>query len=339
MWIHPAAACRSGRHAVPRRSSPSPGGPPAAPVAGAGPRRGPATASCSGDGAASSPFRPRLRARRLSDPTRCPANPARSARCPQGSCWSMASTAGGGGYYVLNAATGKIFPYRLTPSPTGSPRGPCRTPAAFGISPTAVAIALTADGGGYWVLEVGGSGLGSVQGFGDAASLRRLRRRRMSSTTVRRWGIVGSLDGKGYLIVDSDGGVFAFGDAVFEGSAGGRHLNAPVVAVARSDQRYGLLAGCRRRRGVRLRRCGLRGIDGRGPAAGARRRHHRPSAPVPGTGWRRRTAGVFASSAAAPFLGSMGGRLARPTSRCHRDLVGPSRSARGGAIAGPPTVP
>jgi hypothetical protein len=33
-------------------------------------------------------------------------------------------------------------------------------------------------------------------------------------------------------MVGSDGGVFAFGDARFRGSMGGRHLNQPVVGIA-----------------------------------------------------------------------------------------------------------
>ena len=36
----------------------------------------------------------------------------------------------------------------------------------------------------------------------------------------------------GYWLVASDGGVFTYGDAAFEGSAGGMHLNAPVVGMA-----------------------------------------------------------------------------------------------------------
>jgi hypothetical protein len=39
-------------------------------------------------------------------------------------------------------------------------------------------------------------------------------------------------DGKGYWLVASDGGVFAFGDATFNGSMGGTPLNAPVVGMA-----------------------------------------------------------------------------------------------------------
>ncbi len=39
-------------------------------------------------------------------------------------------------------------------------------------------------------------------------------------------------DGHGYWLVAADGGVFAFGDAAFAGSAGGLHLNAPIVGMA-----------------------------------------------------------------------------------------------------------
>jgi ribosomal protein L24E len=39
-------------------------------------------------------------------------------------------------------------------------------------------------------------------------------------------------DGKGYWLVASDGGIFAFGDAVFEGSTGNVHLNQPIVGMA-----------------------------------------------------------------------------------------------------------
>jgi hypothetical protein len=45
-------------------------------------------------------------------------------------------------------------------------------------------------------------------------------------------GIAATPDGKGYWLVASDGGVFAFGDAHFWGSMGGTHLNKPVVGMA-----------------------------------------------------------------------------------------------------------
>ncbi|MDA8280979.1 MAG: hypothetical protein M0Z63_11280, partial [Actinomycetota bacterium] len=43
---------------------------------------------------------------------------------------------------------------------------------------------------------------------------------------------LGSAPASGYRLVASDGGMFAFGDAVFAGSAGAMHLNRPVVAAA-----------------------------------------------------------------------------------------------------------
>jgi hypothetical protein len=41
-----------------------------------------------------------------------------------------------------------------------------------------------------------------------------------------------TLDGLGYYMVASDGGIFAFGDATFHGSTGGSPLNAPIVGMA-----------------------------------------------------------------------------------------------------------
>jgi hypothetical protein len=41
-----------------------------------------------------------------------------------------------------------------------------------------------------------------------------------------------TLDGKGYWLVASDGGIFAFGDARFYGSTGGIRLNRPIVGMA-----------------------------------------------------------------------------------------------------------
>ena len=38
--------------------------------------------------------------------------------------------------------------------------------------------------------------------------------------------------GEGYWLVGADGGVFAFGDAAFYGSEGGKRLNASIVGMA-----------------------------------------------------------------------------------------------------------
>ena len=39
-------------------------------------------------------------------------------------------------------------------------------------------------------------------------------------------------DGRGYWLVASDGGIFAFGDAGFYGSTGALALNRPIVGMA-----------------------------------------------------------------------------------------------------------
>ena len=97
-------------------------------------------------------------------------------------------------------------------------------------------IALTADGGGYWLVATDGG----VFAFGDASYVGSLPAdgigpvgastgHHLSAPIV---GIVPTPDGKGYLMVAKDGGVFAFGDAHFEGSCasiGG--CDAPAVAV------------------------------------------------------------------------------------------------------------
>jgi len=97
-------------------------------------------------------------------------------------------------------------------------------------------IAPTADNGGYWLVATDGG----VFAYGDASYVGSLPAdgvgpvgassgHHLSAPIV---GIVPTPDGKGYLMVAKDGGVFAFGDAHFEGSCaniGG--CNAPAVAV------------------------------------------------------------------------------------------------------------
>ncbi len=46
-------------------------------------------------------------------------------------------------------------------------------------------------------------------------------------------------DDHGYWLAATDGGVFAFGDAGYYGSATGLHLTAPVVAIERTDAGHG----------------------------------------------------------------------------------------------------
>ena len=45
-------------------------------------------------------------------------------------------------------------------------------------------------------------------------------------------GIAATPDGGGYYLVASDGGIFSFGDAQFQGSTGSIALNKPIVGMA-----------------------------------------------------------------------------------------------------------
>ena len=65
-------------------------------------------------------------------------------------------------------------------------------------------------------------------------------------------GIASDPQTGGYWLVASDGGVFAF-HAPFFGSTGAIHLNQPIVGMTVDPGRSGLLDGCSRRRGVRVR--------------------------------------------------------------------------------------
>ncbi len=47
--------------------------------------------------------------------------------------------------------------------------------------------------------------------------------------------------GKGYWLVASDGGIFAYGDAGFYGSTGSIHLNNPVVGMGSTPTGMGYL--------------------------------------------------------------------------------------------------
>jgi len=54
-------------------------------------------------------------------------------------------------------------------------------------------------------------------------------------------GVAATPDGLGYWVVAADGGIFAYGNAAFEGSTGGLHLNAPIVGMAATPTGRGYL--------------------------------------------------------------------------------------------------
>ena len=124
-----------------------------------------------------------------------------------------------------------------------------------------------------------------------ACSLRRrtlqgVHGRTASERTDRRHGR--DRDGGGYWFVGSDGGVFAFGDAQYKGSMGGRRLNAPVVGMAADPRSAGYwLVGSDS--GVFFFRCAVRGLFERATPEQA---HHRDRFDADGTRilarWQRR---------------------------------------------------
>ena len=81
--------------------------------------------------------------------------------------------------------------------------------------------------GGYWTV----SGLGVVTSHGGAPVFGSPAQSgvRLAQPIV---GMAATPDGKGYWLVGSDGGIFAFGDARFYGSTGTINLSQPIVTMA-----------------------------------------------------------------------------------------------------------
>jgi beta-lactamase class A len=78
-------------------------------------------------------------------------------------------------------------------------------------------------------VESGAPGPDAVTAFGAATAVPGTTLQDLAAPVV---GAAATPDGLGYWVVAADGGVFAFGDANFEGSAAGGHLNAPIVGMA-----------------------------------------------------------------------------------------------------------
>jgi hypothetical protein len=76
----------------------------------------------------------------------------------------------------------------------------------------------------YWVVTA----TASVHPFGGAKTYG------LPPTTLNKpiVGMAATLNGLGYWLVASDGGIFSYGDAAFFGSRGGQPLNKPIVGMA-----------------------------------------------------------------------------------------------------------
>ena len=171
------------------------------------------------------------------------------------------------GYWMLGA-DGSVFTFgdALYYGATAYPAW--RTGAA------AIAIAATADGNGYRIVDYAGivRVYGSARFFGDRPALGAGERVTAISSTHSNKGywlftnrgrvipygdahfygdmratrlngpVVASVatpTDHGYYMIGTDGGVFAFGDARFLGSMGGVRLNQPVVGIAPTPDNRG----------------------------------------------------------------------------------------------------
>lgn len=133
---------------------------------------------------------------------------------------SMAPTPDGRGYWLVGT-DGGIFAF-------GDAHYYGALPARH-VTPASaiVSMAPTPDGRGYWLVAANGG----VFAFGDARHLGSLPARRIVPT-ARIVSVAATPDGRGYWLAGADGHVYAFGDAHLYGSMRGRHLAAPIVAIA-----------------------------------------------------------------------------------------------------------
>ena len=100
-----------------------------------------------------------------------------------------------------------------------------------------VGMAVTADGGGYWLVAADGG----IFAFGGAPFLGSTGNLTLNQPVV---GMTPTATGNGYWFVAADGGIFAYGDAPFHGSTGGLTLAQPIVGMTatRDGTGYWLVA-------------------------------------------------------------------------------------------------
>jgi hypothetical protein len=163
---------------------------------------------------------------------RCPDN-VTDREFPNGTCWSMAVTPSGLGYWILNGDTGEVFAFGTA----GFYGHPASEFATIGreFVPNSLQIVPTPGGHGYWVYESGLSDLGKIEPFGEAdffgdttTLVQENGGAGFNGTPV---GMAATATGQGYWEVRSDGGVFSFGDAEFYGSTGGIRLAQPIIGI------------------------------------------------------------------------------------------------------------
>jgi hypothetical protein len=141
---------------------------------------------------------------------------------------TSAQTSAGHGYWLVGS-DGGIFTF-------GSAQFYGST-GALTLQRPVVGMTPTGNRGGYWLVASDGgifsfgnaAYFGSIPGLGIAPAGTSGTAKKLNAPVV---GMVPSADDGGYFMVASDGGVFAFGDAKFEGSCPGMGgCSGPAVAV------------------------------------------------------------------------------------------------------------
>ncbi len=141
---------------------------------------------------------------------------------------NMVATPDGGGYWLLGG-DGGVFSY-------GDAKFFGST-GAIHLAAPATAMFPTATGNGYWFVATDGGifAYGDAQYYGSSGDVNPLLPAGGSNSFIPAKpinGMVASADGKGYWMVASDGGVFAFGDAGFVGSLGASPPANPIVGFS-----------------------------------------------------------------------------------------------------------
>ena len=110
------------------------------------------------------------------------------------------------------------------------------SPSDAWAAPVRPAVAPTPTGTRAPAVESGTPGPDSVTAFGAAVVAPGTTLHGLAAPVV---GTAAAPSGRGYWAVASDGGVFASGDAGFDGSMGGTALAAPVVGMAAAPDGHG----------------------------------------------------------------------------------------------------
>jgi len=151
------------------------------------------------------------------------------------------SAAGGAGYWTLGThggvtGFGSAQTYPIDPPAAGAAAtrapAPGNTGKATSAAPTAIAIAPTASGKGYWIADSDGT----IETHGDARSYGSPVSTHLNASII---GMATTPSGNGYWLLARDGGVFTYGDAGFYGSTGAMTLNAPIIAMAATGTGHG----------------------------------------------------------------------------------------------------